>query len=478
MNRKFLSPLLLALLCAFSASGVQGQCVPSDGVSASIGLIEQPFPYTDLRPALTAAEIADLPDLPDPTDEIPQREHAYVSTALATELGFAPFDGQGILTVNPDWKQPNPQVRVRITNPATFSNWDEDDEFRDRASNAVFTVVGVIEDNRFIIWVYDGMDGNDLESDSGHYKLFAADTYTEDPVTLDRDRARQVATTTDTNSDGLLDSVTAEVFCAPVSRSTLTKGGVTTVTTHYSENDTANGSFREIAVNKADDRFALIVPHGGAIEVKTSDQISPFVTTLQGSPYNIPVSYWNAEGKWSDSQTSKRWHITSTSTFADSFPALTGMLDQTWYDTDHPFRRTLSLHGFSSDELDIILGGGTDLNAKCHVAKKIKAEAGMGPVAIRIYHDDEIIDVLGSDNHRVCRKGLDGDSDRNIINRLAADGGIQIEQSGDLRDSTTYRNGVANGAAKAIGELLNGTAPSNACSGYAAPVHEDLVPNC
>lgn len=477
MHRKALTASLLALLCAFSATGVQGQCVPSEAVSASIGLIDEPFPYTALRPSLTEEEIEDLPDLPDPTDEIPQREHAYISTALAADLGFAPHDSSGNRNVDPDWRQPNPQIRVRITSPATFSNWKEDDVFRDRASNAVFTVVGVIEETDRIVWVYDGLDGTDLETDSGHYKLFAADSYVEDPDTEDRDRVQQVAATTDTDDDGLLDSVTANVFCSPVSRSVLTVSTSTT-TNHYTENDGFSGSFRETAVRKTDNRFALIVPHGGAIETKTSDQVAPFVATLEGATYNVPVNSWKAEGQWNDDQTSKRWHITSTNLSEQSFPALAGMLDQTWFDTTHPFRRTLSFHGFSSDEADIILGGGTDLNAKCHVAKKIKAESGMGPVAIRIYHDDQIIDVLDEDDRRVCRKGLDGDSDRNIINRLAADGGIQIEQSGDVRNSTTYRNGVANGAAKAIGELLNGTAPANACSVYDAPVDEDFVANC
>ena len=470
MNRKALTASLLALLCALSASGVQGQCVPSNGASASISLIEQPFPYTDLRPALTTAEIDDLPALPDPTAEIPQREHAYISTALAADLGFAPHDSDGNLTVNPDWREPNPQVRVRLTSPATFSNWKDGTTYRDRASNAVFTVVGVIEDTRSIVWVYDGSDGTDVESDSGQYKLFAEDDY------VGTTRVRQVATFPDADSDGLLDTVTASVFCSPVSRSVFTTT-TTTTTNHYTEND-ANGSFRETAVRKTDNRFALIVPHGGAIETKTSDQIAPFVTTLEGSPYSIPVNSWRAEGQWSDDQTSKRWHITTTNTSEQSFPALAWMLNQTWFDTTHPFRRTLALHGFTSNAVDLIVGGGTDLNAKCLVAQRIKAETGMGPVAVRIYHDDQIIDVLASDNHRVCRKGLDGDSDRNIINRLAANGGIQIEQSGDVRSNTTYRNGVANGAAKAVGELLNGTAPTNACSIYATPVDEDLVPNC
>jgi hypothetical protein len=62
MQRKALSVSLLALLCASFASGVHAQCVPSTAVSASIGLIDQPYPYEDLEPELTPTQIAALPD--------------------------------------------------------------------------------------------------------------------------------------------------------------------------------------------------------------------------------------------------------------------------------------------------------------------------------------------------------------------------------------------------------------------------------
>lgn len=474
MYRKALLASLLALLCAFSASGVQGQCVPSTSFSASIGLIDEPFDYTDLRPVLTSTEIANLPDLPDPTDEIPRREHAYISTALADDLGFSPHDSLGNLEVNPDWREPNPQIRVRLTSPATISNWKSGTTYRNRASNAVFTVVGVIQDSRRIVWIYGGLDGTTVETDSGQYKLFAKDTVSSGS------RVPGIDTYGDANNDDLLDSVAANVFCSPVSRSIFTFGTSTTTTNHYSEND-ANGSFRETVVRKDDSDFALIVPHGGATELKTSDQIDPFVTTLEGITYDIPVTYWKAEGQWSDDQTFKRWHVTSPYISEQSFPALAEMLDETdytWFDAEHPFRRTLAFHGFTSSEADVIIGGGTDLDAKCHVAKKIKAETGMGPVAIRISHNGQIIDVLADGNRHVCRKDLDGNSAQNIINRLAADGGIQIEQSADVRNDATYRDGVAKGAAKAVGELLNDTAPATPCSGYASPVDEDLVADC
>lgn len=474
MKHKTLNAALAALLCIFSAGGAQAQCGPTAGVaSVGIGTIEQPFPYADLRPALTAQQIAALPALPDPEEEeIPVREQVYISTALASLLQIPAID--------PDWRHPNPQIRVRITNPASFSNWDEGATFRSRKSAAVFTIAGIIQDSRRVVWVYDGYDaGGDVISDSGHYKLLAEDTFEEDPVTLDRDRLRQIDNIVDGNADGLLDNVTATVYCTPVSSATITRNGVTSTTNYYSEPD-SNGSYKEVAINKNDNRFALIVPHGQNIETKTSDQIAPFTTVLEGSPYTVNTNLWEVRGRWDDDQTSKRWHITSTALHSSSFPGLQAMLNQTQFDALNgwAFRRTLSFHGFSADEADVIVGGGTDLNAKCLVARRIKEESGMGPVAVRIFHDDEIIDVAATGGRTVCRKGLDGDSANNIINRLAAEGGLQIEQSGDVRSTTTYRDGVAKGAAKAMGELLTTTVPTNVCSIYAAPIPEDDVPDC
>jgi len=331
MKRKTVTAPLLAALCALAAACSQNPCVPSKAVATSLALIAQPFQYTDLKPALTQADIAKLPALPDPTAEIPRREHAYISTALAAALGD--------LHVNPDWRQPNPQIRVRLTSPATLSNWKSGTTFRDRSSNAVFTVVGVIEDNRPIVWIYNGLDGTNVVIDSGQYKLFAEDTVSSGK------RVRKIKSFADADNDGLLDTVAASVFCSPVSQSTVTAGGSTTPTNHYAEND-ASGSYVEAAVRMNDNRFALLVPHGGAIETGTSEQITPFVSTLKNG-YNIDANSWKAEGQWGDDQTSKRWHITSTSLAEASFPALTAMLNQPWYNNTHPFRRTLALHGFT-----------------------------------------------------------------------------------------------------------------------------------
>lgn len=475
MNRKALSASLLALLCALFAGGAHAQCVPSTAISASIGLIDQPFPYEDLEPELTAAQIAALPGLPDLTEtEIPRREHAYISSTLAASLGVTPHDSTGgDLTVNPDWERPNPQIRVRITNPATFSNWNEEaGELQARSSNAVFTVVGVIDDDRRIVWVYEGLIGSTVEDDSGQYKLFAEDTSDSDG-----DPVRQIHTFADANSDGLVDTVAAHVYCSPVSRSSRSLPNGATIYNHYTENDAFSGGFREHASKPGDNRFALLLPHAGDIEPGTGDQSTGIVSVLLGL-HSIPVNQWKADGRWAGEQAFERWHITATGISEQSFPALKWMLDQTKYSGTFTFRRALALHGFDAENPDIIIGGRTSLNAKCHVATKIKAESGMGPVAVRIYHDEDLIDIPATGSRKVCREGLSGYSTRNIVNRVAAEGGIQIEQSEDVRETTTYRNGVTLGAAKAIADLLNGTAPTNACDVYDEPQHEDDVDSC
>lgn len=468
---------ILALVCAFSlhaAAPALAQCAPSgDANSVSVGLITQPFAYADLEPALTAEEIAALPALPDPADEeIALREHAYISTALAQDLHIAPHDPQGTATVHPDWKRPNPQIRVWITNPSTFSNWKSGTTYRDRKSSAAFTVVGVIEDTRRIVWVYKPASG--VDDDSGQYKLFAKDTASGSS------RVRAVASLADDNGDGILDTVTATVFRTPVSSRTVTRNGVATTTQNYCEPD-ANGSFTETAVNAGDSRFALLVPHGNIIETNVSPQIAEVVNTLQSADYEIPVNVWEGRGAWGDDQTFQRWHITSINLHESSFPGLREMLDQDKYDPQAgwAFRRALALHGFTESDKDLIIGGGTARNAKCLVAKRIRDELGTrkDEVAIRIFDGDDIIDILAG-TRRVCRRDLEGQSGNNIVNRLAADGGVQIEQSGSVRSDQTLRNGVARGAAKAMGELLKGTAPTDACNELPAAVDEDEVPDC
>ncbi|HVR95463.1 MAG TPA: poly-gamma-glutamate hydrolase family protein, partial [Thermoanaerobaculia bacterium] len=207
---------------------------------------------------------------------------------------------------------------------------------------------------------------------------------------------------------------------------------------------------------------------------KTSDQIAPFRAVLEATPYSVPVSYWDVQGTWSDDQTSNRWHITSTSLQESSYPGLAAITPQTPAAAGRPFRHALSFHGFSSSQNDVILGGDAPLNTKCLIVTRIKDRlAAVTPTALDrntiafVLHDAEgVFDIAGLNNRTVARRDLSGLSDDNIVNRLSSEGGIQLEQSKAVRDSQTLRDAVAKGAATALGEVFNNTAPADACDVY------------
>lgn len=483
--------LLLAALAlagaAADAQAVENDCTIYVGAQwVSVSLIDQPFAYQDLEPELTPAQIALLPSLPDPDDDTVRREHVYISTTLADLIGLYPYDRSGDFTVNADWTGPNPQIRVWIEDPETFRNYYKEDAssnhlYRYRASSAVFTVVGVVQHHLERIWVYDQETSTDRHS--GEYKLFAWDTVNSSDQRIRR--ARQFA---DANGNGWLDDIWARVFITPVSSSTQTRGGVTTTDPGYCEPDTWDdgdgdpdddvwGSFTENAIHADDDRFALLVPHGGAIETGTSDQIAPVREVLEAEePYDVPVNLWELRGTWGDEQTHTRWHATATNLSESGFPGLRMMLDQDPYDSaaEKAFRYALALHGFDpgNGEAELILGGQASRDAKCLVAQRIQdrlATAGRSRQAIAMVirdDDEDDIEIADASGHTVATTDHQGLSESNIVNRLAADGGVQLEQSKALRDDEVLLDAVARGAAAALGELVTDHAPADPCEPF------------
>src|SRR5947209_895181 len=420
----------LALLSAltFIAQAGATTCTPvADATGVGVSLISQPFPYASLVQTSGQAPAA----LPNPADELVNREHAYVSSSLAGKLG--------ITTVNLDWSGPNPQIRLWIEQPATFANWKSGTDYRNRSSSAVFTVVGVLSDINDRIWVY--AKRNTSDRDSGEYKLFATDTNNSGT------RVYTSQSFSDADNDGILDGVSARAFRTPTSWRQITQNGATTSATSYCEPDTV-GSLKEYGVNVADDRVAALAPHGGVTESGTSDQLAPFVTTLNAAPYSVPVNTWDVQGKWEDDQT--------------QFDPAAGKA----------FRFVVAFHGFTattSSALEVSLGGRAAQSTKCLAVYSIQdalVAAGLDRHEIAfIIHDPVagILDVPDKNNHKVSRQDLKGTEAANIVNRLAADGGIQLEQSKAVRDSFTLRNAVATGIAKALGEVINGTAPASTC---------------
>ena len=483
-NARFLvaSLALIGALAAIPAQALERSCyIPVGANWVDIGLIDQPYAYQDLEPELTPAQIANLPSPPDPDDDTVRREHVYISTTLANYMGIYPYDSSGDFGVDPDWTKPNPQIRVWIETPETFRNYYKEDAnsnhlYRYRALSAVFTVVGVVQSHLPRIWVYEQEASTDRHS--GEYKLFSYDTVNSSDQRIRR--ARQFA---DANGNGILDNVWARVFITPVSASTQTRNGVTTTDDHYCEPDTWEddgdvdvwGGFTETAVNADDPRFILLVPHGGAIETGTSDQIAPVREVLEAEPHEIPVNLWEVDGTWGDQQTHSRWHVTATNLSDTGFPGLRMVLDQDDWDpaTETPFRYALALHGFDpgNGEAELIIGGQASRDDKCLVAQRIEdrlVDAGRGQAIAMVIRDDDEddIDIEAADGHTVAtteHQGLDAD---NIVNRLAADGGVQLEQSKALRDDDELLEAVARGAADAMVELLTDAGPADPCAPF------------
>ncbi|HSG40305.1 MAG TPA: hypothetical protein VLE27_11755, partial [Thermoanaerobaculia bacterium] len=282
--------LTLVGALAFSAPAAAGVCPldltksdgsivePIGGVNwTQVTLITQPFPFASLHPMPTAQQIQGIP-LPNPlTSDIVRREHVYISSSLANMIGIAPYDRFSSVSLNWDWRMPNPQIRVWVEDTNDQLGNDGGDVFlnigKNRSSSAVFTIVGVIQDINPRIWIYRQSTVGNGDRDNGQYKLFAIDTF---------EREGRVKTFADNNNDGRLDKVLVRVFRTPVSSSTVTENGVPSLDTHYCEPDQHNGRFEETAVKTEDSRVALLIPHGKDIETKTSDQVAPFVNRLEG----------------------------------------------------------------------------------------------------------------------------------------------------------------------------------------------------
>jgi phage replication-related protein YjqB (UPF0714/DUF867 family) len=292
------------------------------------------------------------------------------------------------------------------------------------------------------------------------------------------------------------------------SRTTWTKAGVTTVENHFAEANSGSRYFREKVVIVDSKDVALLIPHGGAIEVNTSDQLTAFVTEIGAENVNV----WESDGRWGDDQTHERWHITATALHEDGFPGLARLLAEPEFDDarNQDFRYAVVFHGFDDrDGVGLILGGLASPDVLCHVANGIQKEADTrsGEIALIIANagdngaDIEIANDLGYLPTPDDPEDIDGTSQSNLVNRVSRAqtpgdpavtwGGIQLEQSTCLRreetcdfadndddgandfcpdnEDTCLHNVVARGVARAIAELVAEVDPVNpagACCTY------------
>jgi phage replication-related protein YjqB (UPF0714/DUF867 family) len=175
---------------------------------------------------------------------------------------------------------------------------------------------------------------------------------------------------------------------------------------------------------------AVIAPHGGAIERDTDDQAA-----LVAADPRLYVDLWVCVGKGTDQF--RRLHITSDDLSEQSFPGFRILLER-----EH--RCAVSFHGFNratkpgtTTALDVIVGGQFDLDRRYEIADRIR-HALPAEAAFEVYVTT------------ACSDPFSGLSPLNAVNRLARAGGIQIEQSGRLRQLPYAPRLVADAVADAL----------------------------
>lgn len=360
--------------------------------------------------------------------QIQRREFVEISEGLAAALGIGAADLHGD-------NQPNPQIRLRTQSSPANSGIEN--------NNSVFTVRGIRPGSGNRVYVHRRLNGTDRHA--GQFKILATTGTSTFPAT-------------DANLDGRVDDVILKAYPVPVSKSFFTSSAGVTTTTFNCE-PSGSKSYVEIAIRRDDDRVVAIAPHGGNIETSTSAQAMRFASTLE-SLDSTPVNVWNLEGKWGDNQTFVRWHITAPNYDIASYPGLVQLLP-----ADGTFDRAVAFHGFGGTEgaqacpgqadrplFQVILGGGAPRNLKCAVARSINAAATAaerdGEIGIALRDNGGNIDIEDNCGRAVNPPaGLDGLAAANIVNRLASLGGIQLEQSSELRGDATLAEVVADGAA-------------------------------
>jgi phage replication-related protein YjqB (UPF0714/DUF867 family) len=164
----------------------------------------------------------------------------------------------------------------------------------------------------------------------------------------------------------------------------------------------------------------VIAPHGGDIERFTDQQAERVASRLKARS----VSSWRCKGWKRGGGASDRWHITATDIHEASFPRLNSVIFR-------GFTHAVAFHG--ADAPEILIGGAAPAPLKEEIRTAINAAIAGSGITVRIASPDE---------------GVGGDSPRNIVNRLTANGanGIQIEQSLDAR--TNHWQGIADAVAK------------------------------
>ena len=379
------------------------------------------------------------------TKDLTRREHARITSGLRDALEIT-------VPSDPD-EDVRPQIRVIVETSTLPSGL---------RSTATFTVEEVIENTAaYRVEIYDvdpaevdPMAG-DEDEDSGTFKLF--------------------------ESAGFDPTATLTVQAVAPSRTEVDAGGSPTVTQNFcepSENhdpvDSTDiyGSFENVKIRSPRD-FVLLAPHSGMIEEGTGEQIAEIEAAMAAR--GLSPSIWESTSRWDSDLASERFHITSKAFDPQSFPGLAELLAAGDYDAAQgvEFQHAGSVHGFGPyDGNGIIVGGRASFETKCYVARQIQeriADAGEDAIAFFVYPPDG--DPNGALNlpdeggglitDQRSNVGVSGHSCDNVVNRLtqnancsAGVGGIQLEQSWDLRQDPTIRGLVSQGIADGFADMI------------------------
>jgi phage replication-related protein YjqB (UPF0714/DUF867 family) len=167
------------------------------------------------------------------------------------------------------------------------------------------------------------------------------------------------------------------------------------------------GEFVERLHDGASATVIAIAPHGGDIEINTDRQAEHVASRLAA----LGASSWICKGWKSGNRAFESWHITSDETDPGSFPLLGSVMSRGFADA-------VSFHGFK--EPIVLVGGLAPVELREEIREAI--DDATGPeVVVRVATPDD---------------PFNGDSPRNIVNRLTAGGanGVQIEQSLTARE--------------------------------------------
>jgi phage replication-related protein YjqB (UPF0714/DUF867 family) len=167
-----------------------------------------------------------------------------------------------------------------------------------------------------------------------------------------------------------------------------------------------------------------IAPHGGDIEPHTDTQAVRVAECLT----SYGVSTWLCKGFGLSRRGAAALHVTSVDIHPASFPALGSVIGCR-------FRYAVAFHGFRDD--GVLVGGGAPFRLKAEIAAAIEGAVAGSGIRVRIAGPDD---------------EFNGDSPRNIVNRLTAGGrgGIHLEQS------RAARTGHALDIADAVAEVFAG----------------------